>query len=191
MSMGIGYILLAFLSGSLPFSVWIGRLALHTDIREIGDGNPGATNVWQAGGRLWGMLAVVLDFAKGAVPVAVANHWLGLAGWGLTAVALAPIFGHAFSPFLHFRGGKALAVTFGIWTGLTVWLAPTVLGLAFALWLTILKKDAWAVLLGLVTLLVVLLLVEANSVYLWVWLGNFLILAWKHMGRLQKSQRLL
>ena len=174
------YVLVAFLCGSLPFSVWIGRLALQTDIRGVGDGNPGATNVLQAGGSLWGLLAVVLDFAKGAIPVAIFNYEWGLTGGWLTAVSLAPILGHAFSPFLRFRGGKALAVTFGIWTGLTLWLAPTVLGLAFAVWVSILKKDAWAVLLGLVTLLIVLLLFVPDPVYGWVWIGNFLILGWKH-----------
>ncbi len=179
--MNVVWVLLSFLSGSLPFSVWIGRLALQTDIREVGDGNPGAFNVWKTGGMWWGMLAILLDFAKGVVPVAVGNYGLGLEGWWLTAVALAPILGHAFSPFLRFQGGKALAVTFGIWTGLTLWLAPTILGIAFGLCLTILKKDAWAVMLGLVTLLLVLLLVEPDPVYVWVWLGNFVILGWKHL----------
>jgi glycerol-3-phosphate acyltransferase PlsY len=126
------------------------------------------------------VLAVLLDFAKGAVPVAIFHYGLeGEGGW-LTAVSLAPILGHAFSPFLRFRGGKALAVTFGIWTGLTLWLAPTVLGMAFAVWLIILRKDVGAVLLGMGTLLLVLLLVTPDPVYIWVWLGNFLILAWKH-----------
>jgi glycerol-3-phosphate acyltransferase PlsY len=176
------WVVLAFLSGGLPFSVWIGRLALRTDIRGVGDGNPGATNVWKVGGAFWGILAIVLDFAKGAVPVVAGNFWLGLDGGALTAVALAPILGHAYSPFLGFRGGKALAVTFGIWTGLTVWFAPTVLGLAFALWLILLKKDAMTVMLGLVTLLIALLLFMPNPVYVWVWVGNFMILGWKHLN---------
>jgi glycerol-3-phosphate acyltransferase PlsY len=174
------FVLLAFLSGSLPFSVWIGRWALQTDIRGVGDGNPGATNVWKAGSKAWGVLAVLLDFAKGAVPVAIFHYGLGGEGGWLTAVSLAPILGHAFSPFLRFRGGKALAVTFGVWTGLTLWFGPTVLGVAFAVWLIILRKDVGAVLLGMGTLLLVLLLVTPDPVYIWVWVGNFLILAWKH-----------
>ena len=176
----IVWVLLSFLSGSLPFSVWIGALVLQTDIRTIGDGNPGASNVWKAGGALWGVWAIVLDFAKGAIPVVIFNDWVELEGWKLTAVALAPILGHAFSPFLRFQGGKALAVTFGIWTGLTLWFAPTVLGIVFGIWLTIVKNDAWAVMLGLLTLLLAFLLFDNNPVYLSVWVGCFLILGWKH-----------
>jgi hypothetical protein len=59
-------------------------------------------------------------------------------------------------------------------------LAPTVLGVTFAVWLIILRKDVGAVLLGMGTLLLVLLLVTPDPVYIWVWVGNFLILAWKH-----------
>jgi glycerol-3-phosphate acyltransferase PlsY len=112
--------------------------------------------------------------------VAIFHYGLeGEGGW-LTAVSLAPILGHAFSPFLRFRGGKALAVTFGVWTGLTLWFGPTVLGVAFAVWLIILRKDVGAVLLGMGTLLLVLLLVTPDPFYVWAWIGNFLILAWKH-----------
>ncbi|MDX1689246.1 MAG: glycerol-3-phosphate acyltransferase, partial [Candidatus Promineifilaceae bacterium] len=116
------WIIVAFLCGSLPFSVWIGRAALEKEITRFGDGNPGAANVWRAGGVGWGMLAGLLDFLKGATPVALANYVLGLDSLILAFVAIAPIAGHAFSPFLRFRGGKALAVTFGIWAGLTIWL---------------------------------------------------------------------
>lgn len=171
---------LAFVAGSLPFSVWLAQLALQKDIRGFGDGNPGASNVWRAGGRGIGAAALLCDFAKGAIPVAWAQYGLGLTGWGLTAVALAPVFGHAFSPFLRFKGGKALAVTFGIWTGLSLWLVPTVLGLCFALWLAWLKVEGWAVLAGMLTLLVVLLILQAEWVWLVVWLGNTAVLVGKH-----------
>ncbi|KPK05115.1 MAG: hypothetical protein AMJ56_16395, partial [Anaerolineae bacterium SG8_19] len=65
------WIALAFLCGSLPLSVWLGRLVLGIDIRQFGDGNPGAANVWRAGGAKWGLTAVLLDFLKGAIPVAL------------------------------------------------------------------------------------------------------------------------
>jgi glycerol-3-phosphate acyltransferase PlsY len=100
--------LIAFIAGSLPFSVWVGRLALRTDIRRYGDHNPGATNVGRAGGWQWGALALLLDMLKGALPVGLAWYWGGLAGWALLPVALAPVLGHGYSPFLGFRGGKAL-----------------------------------------------------------------------------------
>ncbi len=174
------WILLAFLTGSLPLSLWLGKIALHTDIRLCGDGNPGAANVWRAGGKWWGILAGLLDFLKGALPVGLANFLAGLEGGTLVAVALAPILGHAFSPFLRFQGGKSLAVTFGIWTGLTLWVVPTVLGLAFGFWLAVLVVEGWAVLLGMVTLLVFLLVAWPDAVLIAVWFGNLIIFVRKH-----------
>jgi len=181
------WILFAFVCGSLPFSVWVGRYALHKDVRDFGDGNPGASNVFRAGGKGWGALAIVLDFLKGAIPVGLANFGAGLDGWAITAVALAPILGHAFSPFLRFRGGKALAVTFGVWTGLTLWIGPTLLGLSFAIWMWMLTVEGWAVLAGMLTFLAFFQFFPAESSFEAVWLGNFIILAWKHRGDLRQK----
>ena len=179
MSTFLVWFVVAFLSGSLPFSVWIGRLA-GKNIREYGDGNPGATNAWKAGGKVFGIAAVVLDFAKGAIPILAVNYVVGLEGLALAVVALAPILGHAYSPFLRFRGGKALAVTFGIWTGLSLWLVPTALGLGFALWLKVLRSDGRAVLAGIASLLVLFLIIGADGAWYVVWVGNFAVLAWKY-----------
>lgn len=178
------WVIAAFLSGSLPFSVWVGQLALRTDIRRYGDGNPGATNVLRSGSRGWAALALLFDSLKGAVPVGLAYFWAGLTGWPLVVVALAPVLGHAFSPLLRFRGGKAVAVTFGIWTGLTLWEGPTVLGLALGLWFAIIAVDGWAMLLALFSLLAYLLLARPDADMLTIWMGNTLILAWKHRADL-------
>lgn len=174
----------AFLSGSLPFSVWVGRLALHTDIRRYGDGNPGASNVLRSGGKGWGALALLLDVLKGTIPVGLAYFWAGLTGWPLVAVALAPVLGHAFSPLLRFRGGKAVAVTFGIWAGLTIGAVPILLGLALGLWFAAVAVAGWAVILAMFSLLIYLLFVQPEPVLLAIWAGNTLILAWKHRADL-------
>lgn len=183
MVMAIIWPAVAFLCGSLPFSVWIGWLALGKEIRDFGDGNPGAANVWRAGGAGWGMLAIVLDFLKGSTPVALAKYTFGVDGVALAAVAISPIAGHAFSPFLHFRGGKALAVTFGIWSGLTLWMVPAILGLLFGIFLALLKPEAWAVMAGIFTLFLVLLIL-GNVLWLGVWVGMTLIVGWKHRAEL-------
>src|SRR5690242_19021308 len=104
------WISIAFFCGALPFSVWIGQRVLKKDIRRYGDTNPGATNVLRAGGRGAAALALLLDFLKGALPVALAHFQANFTGWPLVGVALAPVLGHAFSPFLRFKGGKAVAV---------------------------------------------------------------------------------
>lgn len=175
---------IAFFCGARPFSVWVGRLALRTDIRQYGDGNPGATNVLRSGSRGWAIVAVLLDSLKGAIPVGWAYFGVGLTGWSLAAVALAPVLGHAFSPFLRFRGGKAVAVTFGIWTGLTLWAGPTVLGLALGFWFALITVAGWAILLALLTLLLYLLVSGAEPILWAILAGNTLILAWKHRADL-------
>lgn len=180
------WIIIAFLCGALPLSVWLGRLALGVDITQYGDGNPGAANVWRAGGGRWGMTAVLLDFFKGAIPVGLANYAFGLDGALLAAVAIAPILGHAFSPFMGFEGGKALAVTFGIWTGLTLFVVPVIMGLFFGLYLWLLKPEGWAVMAGAFSLLLVLLVLFPDPVWLTVWVGMTLILAWKHRADLKQ-----
>ncbi len=170
----------AFLAGSIPFSVWLGRVALRTDIRRYGDHNPGATNVARAGGWQLGALVLILDMLKGALPVGLAWYWGGLSGWSLVPVALAPVLGHAYSPFLRFQGGKALAVTMGVWGGLTLGEGPLVLAILLLLWYALIAIDGWAVLLTGLSFGAYLLLTEAEAYLLAIWVGNTLIVAWKH-----------
>ena len=82
----IFWIFIAFLCGSLPLSVWLGRVALGKDVTQYGDRNPGAANVWRAGGIGWGLLAATLDLLKGAIPVGLANFVFDMEGWALAAV---------------------------------------------------------------------------------------------------------
>ncbi len=184
------WIAFAFLCGSLPLSVWLGRLALNKDIRQFGDANPGAANVFRAGGKGWGWVAILLDILKGAVPVGLTNYGAGFTGWPLAAVALAPIAGHAFSPFLRFRGGKAIAVSLGIWCGLTLYQVPLVLGLILGIYIVLLTNNGWSSVLGFASLIVYLVIIAAPAWMLGVWLGNLLIVAVKHRAELQKPTTL-
>ncbi len=184
----IFWTVVGFVLGSIPFSVWLGRLALHRDIRNYGDGNPGAANVWRAGGWRAGVVALLLDCLKGAVPVGLARFHAGLSGWELAPVAVAPILGHAVSPFLHFRGGKAIAATFGVWTALTLWQGPLVLGLCLGLFYMLQRNDGWAVMLGMIGVLAYFVLTrQASSPILPVWAANTAIFTWKHWPDLQRG----
>jgi glycerol-3-phosphate acyltransferase PlsY len=120
----------AYLLGSIPFGVIIGK-ARGVDILRGGSKNPGATNVARLLGKPLGAVCLVLDMAKGAVPVLVAGSLLDLLGrrpasvdpgvavlnsnelWMWLAVACAAVAGHMCSPFLRFRGGKGVATGFG------------------------------------------------------------------------------
>lgn len=182
-----------FVLGSLPFSVWIGRKWLGVDIRDYGDHNPGATNVLRAGGWALAALAATLDALKAAIPAGIAWLWLGYGGLPLALIAAAPIAGHAFSPFLHGKGGKAVAATFGMWAGLTVWEGPTVLGLGLVV-TTRNARPAWAVLSAMLILFLWFALTPPSwnrfgarpplSVIAAAWALNFAIVAWKHRTEL-------
>jgi len=192
--MSAGYLFfwtaLAFVLGALPFSVWVGQLVLRTDIRQYGDHNPGASNVIRAGSKFWGFIAILLDGFKGAIPIWMAIGWGHVAGWPLAIVAIAPVIGHAYSPFLGFRGGKAVAVTFGVWSGLTLWFGPTVLGISLALALAILRVPGWAVMAGMAVLAAALAFSLPDPIFVPVWLMNIAILAEKHCVDLRQVPRL-
>jgi len=146
------WILAGFILGSIPFSLLMGKLFAHKDIRTVGDGNPGGANAIRAGGLKAGIPAMFLDIGKGFLPVYLAQKY-GLAGWTLVPICLAPILGHAFSPFLRFRGGKALGPTAGAWIGLVgLWVFPIygVLAVPFAI---IQSEDAWSANAGMIALL--------------------------------------
>jgi glycerol-3-phosphate acyltransferase PlsY len=178
---------IAFFAGSIPFSLLVGYWALRVDIRQYGDGNPGATNVIRAGSVRWGIMAILLDFAKAAVPVGLANFIVGIDDWRIIPVAIAPIAGHAFSPWLKFKGGKAVAATFGIWCGLTLGVVPILLGIFLPLMFLVFEVDGWAVMFTLFVLAAHLLLNHNDVTFLGIWLGNTLVLAYKHRHDLVKS----
>lgn len=180
---------LSFLIGAFPFAVWLGRL-YGVDVRAVGDGNPGATNAWKAGGWRLGVPVLVLDFIKAALPVGVARQAWGWDGGWLIAVSLAPILGHAFSPFLRGRGGKALAATFGVWTGLTLAEGPLVLGSSLAVAMLGLRlRDGWSVALGLLALLADLLWRGWPPTYLFIWLLSSAWLLWAYRADLSGPLR--
>jgi glycerol-3-phosphate acyltransferase PlsY len=177
----------AFLFGSLPFSVWIGKLLMGVDIRQFGDGNPGAANTFRAGSKVAGPLVLILDISKAAAPVGLAYFNLGLRGVGMFLIAIAPILGHVFSPFLRFRGGKGLATALGVWIGLTIWklslpaVAGAIIGIA------LFTPPGWSVMLALGGILLVLSLWLPSPLLLAVWLGETLLLVWTHRHDLRQG----
>lgn len=187
---GILWAVIGFFSGSLMLAYWVGQWMLKTDVRTVGDGNPGATNVLKAGGFRVGGLALLLDMLKGAIPVGIAHFVVGLSGWALVLAAVAPIFGHAFSPFMHFKGGKAVAVTGGVWIGLTIWEIPTLGGITLGIWFAIIAVSGWAVLMTLTCLMAYLLIAHADPVLIAVMGISMALLMYKYRADLRQPLRL-
>lgn len=145
------FTIFGFLLGSIPFSLIFTRLIVKKNLREIGDGNPGGTNAVKAGGAKVGIPSIICDIGKGFLPVYLAKKY-GVTGMDLIPVGLAPILGHAFSPFLKFHGGKSLGATGGVWVGLIgFWAFPVYASLALPF--TLLQtEDAWSANAGMISL---------------------------------------
>ena len=177
--------LAAFWLGACPFSVWVGRWILGREVREYGDHNPGATNVFRAGGRKSYILAALLDIAKGVPFVYLAHAYWGLPGMAVVVVALSAIVGSAFSPFLGFRGGKSIAVTFGVLLSLPqleVFFALLVFLLIAFLFI---EKDAWIVITGAAGTLAYMAITKGNSWESMLMLGVLAVLTVKHFSDLK------
>jgi glycerol-3-phosphate acyltransferase PlsY len=112
-------VVIGFVSGSLPWGLWLGRLR-GIDVREHGSRNLGATNVYRVLGPPLGIATLLLDILKGALPVglvpglAIAAGFPGGREWCAVATGLAAVLGHLFTPFAGFRGGKGVATTVGV-----------------------------------------------------------------------------
>ena len=126
----------AYALGAVPFGLVLTRLFTGKDVRQVGSGNIGASNAARAAGKGVGVLTLVLDAAKAALPMLLASHLAtGAAGsgqggggpWGLgpeglaVAVGLAAFLGHLFPVWLRFRGGKGVATGFGVFLVLAPW----------------------------------------------------------------------
>jgi acyl phosphate:glycerol-3-phosphate acyltransferase len=137
-----------YLLGSMPFGYWLVRLAKGEDIRRVGSGNIGATNVWRTYGRAYGIPIVLLDVAKGFVPALVGTLLVG----ELTGVLAggAAMLGHWRPLFLGFqRGGKAVATAGGTFFGV----APIVGLIGLAIWIVVFVLSRYASLASMVTAL--------------------------------------
>ena len=137
------WVVLGYVSGSIPFAWGIAR-AKGVNLRQVGSGNIGATNVGRALGRQWGLTCFVLDVLKGFIPVWAAGWVMGCmttddAGltvdkaWWWLGVAVAGVVGHMFPIWLGFRGGKGVATGLGVMLGLWPVMAVPVL-IAGGLW---------------------------------------------------------
>lgn len=181
-------IFLQFVSGSIMYSYILAKF-LKVDLSNIRDGNPGASNLWRAVGWKWGVLALLLDYLKGVLPISLFIAYGVVTDKYVIALScLAGVLGHAFSPMLRFKGGKAVAVSFGAWSVLTKWEAPTLLGTVFTIF-TIIKpkgttvgEDSFRVFLGFIFLLPYVLykLALGESHIFLFYLGNFAVILYKH-----------
>jgi acyl phosphate:glycerol-3-phosphate acyltransferase len=110
---GLLFVCLGYLAGSVPFAVLIARRRAGVDIRDVGSGNPGATNVRRIAGLPAAVATMVLDAAKGALPVLLAT-WAGAGETACAAAGFAAVVGHVFPVWNGGRGGKGVSTALGM-----------------------------------------------------------------------------
>ena len=158
--MNIFLLLIAsFFVGSIPFGLLLVKLAGKGDVRSVGSGNVGATNVVRAGGKWLGILTMALDASKGFLPVffALRFEFFGFGDVEASLAALAAVAGHVFMPWLRFKGGKGVATSLGAALAFNPWMVLPPLGI-FALTVALTRFVSLGSILGALTLLVSLLL---------------------------------
>jgi len=127
--------LLAYLLGSIPSSVWLGRALKGMDLRDFGSGNAGATNAFRVLGKTIGSLVLVADMGKAFLAVSLSHFQEeispGSEGWIILRIGLGllAVTGHIFPVFAGFRGGKGVAAMAGIGLALHPWAALAAMGI--------------------------------------------------------------
>jgi len=176
---------LGYLFGSIPFGLVLTRLAGKGDIRDIGSGNIGATNVLRTGSKPLAALTLILDCLKATAAILLARRLFGDAS--APAAATGALVGHLYPVWLKFRGGKGAATLFGI----LIALLPIAAGIYAALWILLLLTTRISSVAGMtaavsapVTAFVL------HSPYTLMLLGFAVLVLWKHrenIARLMKG----
>ena len=127
----------AYLLGSIPFGLLFAKMLGGKDVRQHGSGNIGATNVSRVAGPVAGILTLIFDTAKGAVPVLAAGRIFDHSATALMLAGLGSLIGHCFASWLKFRGGKGVATALGVFGALSpaaTLAAVVVFTLTFLFW---------------------------------------------------------
>ena len=180
---------IGFISGSVPWSLICVRTLSGQDVRRIGDGNPGATNAWISSGWMVGSISMLLDVFKAAVPLWIFTNQFSDTSYpehflSVTVVAISPIIGHAYSPLLRFRGGKALAPSWGSWIALTSGMAFPVAVLILGVMHLMQKNHAITVTTCLIGFIVIFSIIDTQALIIFGIL-NLLLVIFKHRSEYQ------
>ncbi|HEV8254186.1 MAG TPA: glycerol-3-phosphate 1-O-acyltransferase PlsY [Vicinamibacteria bacterium] len=177
----------AYLLGSIPFSYLVARRFGVADVRKVGSGNVGTANVMRSAGKAAGILAFVLDFAKGSAATLLAKA-VAPEGPLPAAAAAAAVIGHMFPVWLSFRGGKGVATGAGAF--LAVVPAATAIGLAsFAVMLPVTRYFSVSSVTGTFALALACLVLGAPRSVSIAAVGVALLIGWRHRSNFERVAR--
>ena len=129
----------SYLLGAIPTSDLVARHIAGVNLRTVGSGNFGATNLYRVLGWRYALPVAAFDIAKGAIPVALFAPWAHLGLLGSIGLGACAVLGHVFSVFAHFKGGKGVATSAGVLLAL----APAAFGVALAVWTAVLAATGY------------------------------------------------
>ena len=186
------YLLFAgsYLLGSLPVGYWLVRLAKGVDVRQYGSGNIGTVNVSRVAGRKVAGMVLLLDIAKGTLPVLLAKSLAELPGdpteyWRVAAIGLAPVIGHNWSLFLQGRGGKGVATTAGALLALAP--VPTLLvGLIWVLTVLVSRYSSLASILAALSAPVFYAIFRQPTAYIGFAIVAAILVVWRHQSNIRR-----
>ncbi|TCQ28580.1 glycerol-3-phosphate 1-O-acyltransferase PlsY [Rhizobium sp. PP-CC-3G-465] len=190
----LGFFLLGYLLGSIPFGLILTRAAGLGDVRKIGSGNIGATNVLRTGNKKLAAATLLLDALKGTLAVAIGAYFLGTVAQATGTYFLGPeagiaagfgaFLGHLFPVWLGFKGGKGIATYIGVLLGL----APLVVLVFAACWLIVAKVTRYSSLAALVaTVLVPVVLLVAGYGRIGLLFVVLSVITWiKHRANIER-----
>jgi glycerol-3-phosphate acyltransferase PlsY len=189
----LSLMLFGYLVGSVPFSYFVARTQ-GVDLRTVGSGNTGASNVWRALGFRFFVVALVLDIFKGWLPTFMAYSVFDATPFVTIMVGVCAMLGHVFPVFMGFRGGKAVATSGGVMLGFAPWLLVT----AALVWAIVYKLSGYPSVASLVDAVVLALLGTVLAFagrfdpvfagFLWIVLVVVVYLHRANIGRLMRGQ---
>jgi glycerol-3-phosphate acyltransferase PlsY len=175
----------AYLFGAIPTGLLLTRLFGKEDIRTVGSGNIGATNVYRVAGRTLGIVTLIGDCLKGVIPVLIAQQAFDLTGTALALIALAAFVGHCFPVYLGFKGGKGVATALGIFLVLSPLAVLTVL-VVFVLFLWRWRYISLASIAAACAIAPAVYLTTASGPIFTVTLVIATIVIWRHKGNIER-----
>ncbi|MCO4316698.1 glycerol-3-phosphate 1-O-acyltransferase PlsY [Phyllobacterium sp. 21LDTY02-6] len=174
-------LLFGYLLGSIPFGLILTRIAGLGDVRSIGSGNIGATNVLRTGNKKLAAATLLLDMFKGTAAVLIAGHWGG--DYALLA-GLGAFLGHIFPIWLKFKGGKGVATYLGVLLGL-YWPVALIFAAAWLLVAFVTRYSSLAALVASVVVPVALYLIDQKSISLLFFILTIIVFM-KHRANIRR-----
>jgi acyl phosphate:glycerol-3-phosphate acyltransferase len=174
----------AYLLGSVSSAIMIARLFGLKDPRQVGSGNPGATNILRYGGKWAAVITLLGDILKGVIPVVIARLLTDDA-WILALVMLLAFLGHLYPVFHGFKGGKGVATAFGVLTALQPWIGVALIATWLAVAVVFRYSSLAAIVSALLTPFYVWWLLP-GAPFLYAVLIMTALLLWRHRSNIEK-----